>query len=339
MRKGEFKKILIIRLSSIGDIILTTPLIRLLRKQFPDAQIDYVTKSRFADLLRYNTRISNLFEFSEPGDFAILRATRQLIYEQHYNAIIDLHKNFRSLILSVRQNTQFTGRLRKQALRRAALVKLGWNRYSEIRPVMQRYIDVAAPLNIQDDGEGTELFIPKNIEAGFDDAHGSSFSKTASAIALAPGAGYFTKKWPVENYQQLALAIVKSGKKCFVLGGPDDTGLGQKVAAVSPQIVDLTGKLSLLESAAALKKMAHLVTNDTGLMHMAEAVKTPVTAIFGSTVRQLGFFPFLQESRVFENLALSCRPCTHVGRHSCPKGHFLCMKSIGPDEIIKYVLS
>ncbi|KAA3663279.1 MAG: hypothetical protein DWQ10_00530, partial [Calditrichaeota bacterium] len=105
-----------------------------------------------------------------------------------------------------------------------------------------------------------------------------------------------------------------------------------------PEIVDLTGKLTLLESAAVLRQCDRLITNDTGLMHMAEAVKTPVTAIFGSTVRQLGFFPFLERSHVVENLTVSCRPCSHVGRKNCPKGHFQCMNSIHPEMVLDKVL-
>ncbi len=333
MPNGELKKILIIRLSSIGDIILTTPVIRLLRKRFPEAHIDYLTKSRFAGLLRHDPQIDRLIEFPETGTLKNLFQIRHFLREQNYNVIIDLHKNFRSLILSVRQNTKFTGRLRKYGWPRFNLVKFGRDIYCSVQPVLQRYIDVAAPLQIIDDGAGTELFLAQEDHSGFQHKSGLGQETRNPIIALAPGAGYFSKRWPLENYQKIAAEIIKNGKTCLVLGGPEDRRLGETIKKAAPEIIDLTGKLSLRQSAAALKTATRLITNDTGLMHMAEAVKTPVTAIFGSTVRQLGFYPFLPQSRVFENLQLSCRPCSHVGRPNCPQGHFLCMKSTKPQAV------
>lgn len=334
MPHGEKEKILIIRLSSIGDIILTTAVVRLLRRKFPDAQIDYVVKARFADLLRHDPHIDRLIEFPEPGRLHDLLRIRRFLHEQNYNTIIDLHKNFRSLILSVRQKPKYLGRLRKYGWPRFNLVKCGRDIYSGIRPVLQRYIDVAAPLQIDNDGEGTKIFLTQSDETEFWQKSGLQPESADEIIALAPGAGYFSKRWPIENYQQIAREVIRRGKICIILGGPEDQIFGKSITHIAETAIDLTGRLSLRQSGAALKYATRLVTNDTGLMHLAEAVGTPVTAVFGSTVRQLGFYPFMQESRVVENLDLTCRPCSHVGRNKCPKGHFDCMRSIKPAAVL-----
>ena len=337
MQGGEKTKILLIRLSSIGDIVLTTPVIRLLRQKYPEAQIDYLVKSRFAELLQNNPHLTRVLEFPEPGNLGVLRAIWHDIHQQKYNAIIDLHKNVRSLILSVCQKQEIKARFRKHGWRRTLLVKFGLDVYAKESSVMLRYIETTASLGITDDGEGTELFPPAELLEKIEKRTGLSLPKSQVVVALAPGAAHFTKRWPVENYKTIAKALVQQGKKCIILGGSGDQQLSKEVAATATEIVNFTGQLSLLESAAVLEKCDRLVTNDTGLMHMAEAVKTPVTAIFGSTVRQLGFYPFLQESRVIENETVKCRPCSHVGRQNCPKGHFLCMNSIPPEAVLEKI--
>ncbi len=152
-------------------------------------------------------------------------------------------------------------------------------------------------------------------------------------VALAPGAGFATKRWPLENFVALARKLFNRGRVFCILGDEADQPLGRELANIAPGAVDFTGKLSLLESAAVLQEAALLICNDSGLMHLAEAVKTPVAAIFGSTVREFGFFPHRQNSLVIENLEVVCRPCSHVGRRACPKGHFLCMRSLTPDLV------
>ena len=147
-------------------------------------------------------------------------------------------------------------------------------------------------------------------------------------LCLAPGAAHYTKRWPAGYFLQLSKMLVQKYQiKIAILGGSEDREIGTSLAQPG-QIFDLTAKLSLLESAVILSKSLAVVTNDSGLMHMATAVKIPVLAIFGSTVREFGFFPYRGQSIVLENKRLSCRPCTHIGRERCPKKHFDCMLKI-----------
>jgi heptosyltransferase-2 len=149
-------------------------------------------------------------------------------------------------------------------------------------------------------------------------------------FALAPGATYYTKRWPADYFKELIQIILKKHKEPIVLLGSEGERESFAKLMVSERVINLAGELNLQQAAAVLSHATALVSNDSGLMHMATAVKTPVLAIFGSTVKELGFFPYRSKYFVMENKTVTCRPCSHVGRHSCPKGHFKCMKELKP---------
>ena len=158
-------------------------------------------------------------------------------------------------------------------------------------------------------------------------------SQEEKIFAIAPGAGFFTKRWPIEYYQIFVKNILeKHHCKIVVLGDKNDKPQAELLAN-NHNVIDLSGQLSLIQSAVVLSKCKGLVSNDTGLMHMATAVKTPVLAIFGSTVQEFGFFPYRSKSLVVEGTNLNCRPCSHIGRHSCPQSHFKCMQEISPEIV------
>lgn len=338
MRQDSPERILLIRLSSIGDIVLTTPLIRALKNRFPDAEIDYLVKEKYAELLQHHLALAEVIRFPDRGGWRDLRDIRAQLLARRYTYILDLHKNQRSLILTHRQPAKAVMRIKKYAARRFLLVKAGINLYRTIVPVYRRYLLAAAFLGVEDDGRGTELFVPEAVRQ---DARRRLRRRGAdeamTIIALAPGAGFATKRWPVAYFAQVAQHLVAAGKICCVLGGPGDRALGEEIRRQVPACVNFAGELSLLQSAAVLQQARLLITNDSGLMHIAEAVGTPVLAIFGSTVRELGFYPWLQESRVLENCEVSCRPCSHIGRNECPKGHFLCMTTLRPEQVQQQV--
>jgi heptosyltransferase-2 len=339
MIQSRPERILLIRLSSIGDIVLTTPLIRILRKKYSDSRIDFLTKSKFAPLVRHHPGISDVIEFPDDGGLAALLHMRKKIRAQHYDTILDLHKNFRSFVLTAFQDVDHRARLKKYGVRRWLLVKTGLNFYHRIKPIYERYLDVAYKFYIQNDDLGTELHLPASINAQIQKQLAESFPGLKRIIAIAPGAGFATKRWPVEYYVQFVDNLLKKGYNCCVLGDVTDKPLARTIVKQNPDCVDFTGKMSLLECAAVLTFAEKLVTNDSGLMHIAEAVGTPVVAIFGSTVRELGFFPFRPQSRVVENPAIPCRPCSHTGRNRCPRGHFHCMRTIEPAMVLDEVLS
>jgi len=344
--------ILIIRLSSIGDILLATPLLRALREKFPEARLDFVVKSDFAEVLRYHPAINQLYELNAKTGWPELKALGRRLREMRYDAIFDIHKNFRSSYLAAAAKPQRIFRHRKHVFRRWLLVNTKINLMQNVPPIYQRYLDAAAPLDIAvqplDDGRWLELFWSERDEqAAGQELHERDWQPHLPLIGIAPGAGYFTKRWPAEYFGELAVSLLRQGNQVVILGGTQDSDfakkIGQIVEAALPRerrelpLIDLTGKLSLLSSAAVIKRCQLFVANDSGLMHIAEAAGTPLVAIFGSTTRELGFFPQLQTSHVHENLALSCRPCSHLGHHQCPLGHFRCMKEIKPNEVLAIV--
>ncbi|MDZ7361311.1 MAG: lipopolysaccharide heptosyltransferase II [candidate division KSB1 bacterium] len=347
------QKILIIRLSSIGDILLATPLLRALRKKFPAARLDFVVKTEFAEVLRHHPAIDKLYELDSNGGWPALKALGRRLRDERYEVIFDIHKNFRSRYLTRAARPPQVFRHCKLVFKRWLLVNAKINLLRNAPPVFQRYLDAAAPLGLAEaqplaDGRWLELFWREHDEKIADDVlRARSWRPAQPLIGLAPGAGYFTKRWPAEYFGELAADLIRQGHQVVILGGRPDVELAKKieeiVEAALPHdtrqwpLLNLAGEVSLLGSAAVIKQCRLLVANDSGLMHVAEAVGTPLVAIFGSTTRELGFFPQLQTSRVVENVALSCRPCSHLGHHQCPRRHFRCMKEMTPAQVLSIV--
>jgi heptosyltransferase-2 len=337
-------KILIIRFSSLGDIILATPLLRVLHAAYPDAHIDVLVKSEYADLVRYHPAVSSvivLFTSSKEE----LRELRARVRAERYDVILDLHNSIRSRYVRFLSGARRVTAVNKRALRRFALVHLKRNTYRDAVPVAERYIETAARLGIVPDGAGPELFVPgETISRVATMMSRYKLDRYAAVIGMAPSARHFTKRWPPERYRDLGIRLVKERRvKLLLFGGPDDTDYCGDIAQMINAEVgadaaeSLAGKLTLLETAAALDHCALVVTNDSGLMHMAAARGRGVVAIFGSTVKEFGFFPYRTRSVVLETAGLSCRPCSHIGRADCPEGHFRCMRDISVDEVLAAV--
>jgi len=333
---SDLNKILIIRLSSIGDILLTTPFIRQIRKVFPESQIDFVIKNKYSDLLENNPHINNLIKFDNDTGVAGLKELRNTLIENEYSYIFDLHNNLRSNFLRQKLNCQNKYYIKKNKLVQFLLVKFKINRYPEITPIAERYLNVGKPAGIKDDNQGLEIFWNKDSEVSVNKIlNRNGIKQNETFYAVAPGAGFYTKRWPLEYYQTFAENILAKHKsKVVVLGDDNDKQQGKNLAKYN-NVIDLTGQLSLIQSAVVLSKSKALVSNDTGLMHMATAINTPVLAIFGSTVKEFGFYPYRSKSIVVENRDLKCRPCSHIGRNNCPKEHFKCMKEIAPKIVGK----
>ncbi len=338
--KKDIHKILVIRLSSIGDILLTSPLLRVLKKRFPEATIDFVTKTQFGDLLSTNPALQSIYTLDTRGKHAALKNLRNQLAQNGYNLVVDAHNNFRSFYLRKIPGAHIV-RVKKYKLARFFFVTFGWNFYKQIIPVYKRYIDTVAPLGVVDDELGLEFFPQDSVQAEVDlQLARRGFKETTFTIAIAPGASYATKRWPVERFDRIAKKLQETGAIQFLLlGDKNDTALTTMLKKeLGEAAIDCAGQLSLMQSACALNRADLLLTNDTGLMHLGTALKKPVVAIFGSTVRELGFYPFGEQSIVIENERLRCRPCSHVGKTSCPKKHFKCMLDISPDAVLARLL-
>lgn len=331
------KKILIIRLSSIGDILLATPFIRQARFTFPNARIDFLVKEKFKEVVEHNPHLDKIYSIKDDSGVAEAKKMRQIVKENDYTFIYDLHNNYRSNIITAGSGAELR-KINKHVVKRFLLVRFKSKKGRKIPSAAERYLATGRKENIADDFRGPEIYWRDFTEIKIkEDLEKHGFDTAEKFICLAPGAAHPTKQWPLEYFEEL----IKKSKdfysgKFVIIGGPQDKETGEKLGKIE-NVFDFSGKLSLLESAALIRKAIMLISNDSGMMHMATAVKIPVIAIFGSTVKELGFFPYRSEHIVIENTELNCRPCSHIGKDHCPKKHFKCMKEILPEMIVPQI--
>ncbi len=330
----QIKRILVIRFSSIGDIILTTPLLRCLRQQFPDAQIHFLTKVQFVDLIRHNPNINEVIGFDSKKEKNALSNLRKKLRENNYDWVIDLHQNLRSLYL---KRGFFSTSYPKHTFKRWLITNLN-QRNIYLSPIYERYFEAVQTFGIRNDNLGTEVFFQKEntekIQLLFSE---KGISPSQKILTICTGASAFTKRWFAERFAEVADHFAQKNYKIVFIGGKEDHETSEKIINMMQkgnESLNLAGKCSLLDSAAVLQQSEIVLTHDTGMMHLAQSQKCPVVAIFGATTRHFGFFPTPEKSIVVEK-QLACRPCSFHGGAVCPRGHFDCMKTIEAREVIE----
>lgn len=315
------KKILIIRFSSIGDIVLTSPVIRCLSRQLPEAELHVLTRQSNRHLFELNPSISKIHCF----DGSLKKLITTLKTEQ-YDFVVDLHKNLRSLRikLALRKSSATFPKLNFE---KYLLVRLGINRMPDIH-IVDRYFRAVEPLGVHNDGLGLDYFLPSETDP--------SLIEVKEKYALQLSTGYFavviggkhkTKILPAEKVTEVCR---KLGSAVILLGGREDKERGDQIVAFSGgHVVNSCGSLSLHQSAWLLKHCTAVLTNDTGLMHIAAAFHKPIVSVWGNTVPSLGMTPYMpgneERSVLAEIKGLKCRPCSKIGFNQCPRGHFHCM--------------
>lgn len=310
------KRILIIRFSSLGDTILSFPLINALKKEYPESEIHYLTKAAYKSIVELNPLISKIIVF----DGQQLSELKSAAKNGGYDLVLDIHKNFRSVLL-----TLFSGlkvrRYKKDTIKKFLLVKFKINLFKEIIPVYLKYIKVLG----ESFSEKYKDFTPTGLSFDKDKKYDFNY------IVLAPSSKHFTKTYPKEKFVE----VIKTNNIKFILVGDES----EKDKAICKYIeentgsVNLCGKLNYSGLANVIYNSEYVITNDSAILHFSEALGKSVRAIFGSTVKEFGFFPQLKKSTVIENKNLKCRPCTHIGLPVCPLGHFKCMNEIQPETI------
>lgn len=309
-------RILIIRLSSLGDIILTLPLLDALRAKYPDATIDFLTKAEYAPLVRRFPAVSgaNALETSKRGMERLHRELRA----RRYDHVLDLHNNWRSRKLrsDLAPSVQIVN---KRTLKRWLLVKFKINLLRSEPDIIGRYFETAKILDVSDTNTGAHL--------------SSSRAKSATA-AIAPGAKHWNKRWTTENYIVVAKELVKRGYAISIFGSKAESHIADEITGTVPEARNLCGIYKIEELADALGECALFIGNDSGLMHIAAAIGIPAVAIYGPTVREFGFMPRNANVKILEVNGLDCRPCTTIGLNHCPKGHFKCMKETTPETVL-----
>ena len=322
--------ILAVRFSSIGDILLTTPLFRAIRRRHRDARMTVVTKQAYLPLLSHNPHVDRIIALAPGRSLPSLAAE---VRAGSFSHRLDLHGSLRSRVLRALAPGRWTS-YPKHRIARALLIHTKRNRYRDTLPVPERYFQAARHLDVSPDGAPPEFFL--GAEAEREAAAWLASSGLASdrpLIAVAPGAAHATKRWPLEHWRALVSQIVSAGSGVVVVGGPDDSTLGASLASSGHgQVASAAGIFGLQTTGALLRRSAALVSGDTGVMHMATGVGTPVVALYGPTVEPFGFFPYTHRATVLE-LPLSCRPCSSQGGPRCPLGHHRCMLEIRPDLV------
>lgn len=321
--------ILLVRFSSIGDILLTTPLLRALRARHPAARITMVVRDDLADTVRHNPRLSELVSWPRGGSLRTLAAELRATEWTHR---LDLHGSLRSRLLRHLVGGRWSG-YPKHRWQRTLLIQTGRRLGGALGPVAERYFAAAEGLDVAPDGGPPEFFTTQDAER---DAEAflreAGLGTTRPLIALAPGAAHWTKRWPATHWEALVLRL-RGSNDLVVLGGAGDHALGEQLAAVGgARLANAAGRFSLVGTAALLKRARALVAGDTGVLHLATAVATPVVGLYGPGVVELGFFPYHAKARVLER-ALACRPCSAHGGPRCPLGHHRCLQEILPEEV------
>ena len=321
------KKILIIRFSSIGDIVLTTPVIRMLKQQVSETEVHYLTKIQFAEILENNPYIDKLHLFSDN-----YKKTISELKNEKFDYIIDLHNSLRSvrIKLSLRVKS-FT--FNKLNFRKWLIVNFKINKLPKIH-IVERYLKTIENFGIKNDQKGLDYFIsetdkiekkelPENFKNGY--------------IVFAIGANHFTKRLPVEKIISICKEI---NYPIVISGGKSDQTVGEQIKnTVGENIFNACGKFTLGQSASLVQQADLLISHDTGLMHIGSAFGKNIISIWGNTVPDFGMYPYLagKQSKVIEVENLKCRPCSKIGHKKCPKKHFKCMNDIDAGEIVRNV--
>lgn len=312
-------KFLIIRFSSIGDIVLTTPVVRCLKQQVAHAEVHYLTKKSYAGMLRANPYIDQL-HFLKDGWKEMIRTLKA----ERFDYIIDLHHNLRTLRIKLALQKVRSFSFDKLNFQKWLLTSFKINRLPD-EHIVDRYLATTSSFGVTNDGLGLDYFIPHEDEVSFTSL---PTSHQAGYVGLVIGAAYATKRLPIKKLKELCFLIEHP---VILLGGPEDKSNGDDIATVDPvKIYNSCGKFNLNESADLVRKAKLIVTHDTGLMHIAAALRKPILSIWGNTVPEFGMTPYYGNRTVdhsfFEVKDLYCRPCSKIGYNKCPQKHFKCME-------------
>jgi len=318
------KKILIIRFSSIGDIVLTTPVIRCLKMQKPEMEIHFLTKKSFKGIVENNPYLTKVH--------CIEKDVKEIVKElkkENFDFVVDLHNNIRSMQTKTALGKPSTS-FRKLNFKKWMLVNFKINKMPAMH-IVDRYLQTVAKLGIVNDNKGIDFFIPEKDEVALSSI---PVSHQNGYIGFVIGARHYTKQLPIAKIISICK---KLNQPIILLGGKEDITSALEIEkAVGTSIYNACGKYNLNQSASLVKQATKIISHDTGLMHIAAAFKKEIISIWGNTVPAFGFTPYFpaSSSRMVEVKNLSCRPCSKIGYEKCPKGHFKCMMLIDEAEVV-----
>jgi ADP-heptose:LPS heptosyltransferase len=334
-------KFLIIRFSSIGDIVLTTPVVRCLKQQIPDAEIHFLAKSTYLQTLASNPYIDKVHYLEQS-----LQAVIKELQRENFDYVIDLHHNLRSMkVKDALRVKSFS--YNKLNVQKWIYTSFKINMLPKVH-IVDRYMETVESFGVKNDGAGLDYFIAREDVINETDL---PTSHSAGYIGVVIGAALNTKKYPFHHVKKLCELL---DHPIVLLGGLEDADEGDRIAAADHiKIYNACGKFGLNESADLVRRAKLVVTNDTGLMHIAAAYKRPIISLWGNTVPDFGMYPYYGSNylqrfginnagqglpyEIIEIHRLRCRPCSKIGYDSCPLGHFKCMEKIDPAAVVSRI--
>lgn len=320
-------KILIIRFSSIGDIVLTSPVVRCIKHQLGDVEIHFLTKSKHYDLVKSNPYIDRIHLFDSS-----LQEIIPSLQEEKFDYVIDLHHNIRSQIVKSNLKSKALS-LNKINLRKWLLINLRINVMPNIH-IVDRMFHALAPLGIKNDYKGLDYFIPADDETPVDNLP-KDYRNGYVAVVLA--GSFFTKRLPAEKHLEY---MSQCNVPYVMIGGKDEVKIAEEIEKnTGLKVLNYCDKLNIGESASIVRNARLVITNDTGLMHIASAFNKKILSIWGSTTPDLGMYPYFPDSysKMLKVNGLSCQPCSKIGKHECPKNHFKCMLEINSNDVAEWI--
>jgi heptosyltransferase-2 len=327
----RINNVLVIQTAFIGDAILSTTIFKGIKKILPECNVDVLAIPQTSNLFKHNPNIRNVFEFDKrkmKNRLISFIKIQKLIRNNRYDAAISIQSSITSSILMLLGLVKIRiGYPRQKLLSYSIYPKKGLH-------IRKRVLRLLEPLSNETLDDQTELFWG-NEEA--DKAAQLIGENEQKLVAIAPGSAQFTKQWPKEYFIKLIDLMSFNDVKIFLVGGADDRELCNDIVnRVKINCINVAGELTILDSAALISKTDLVISNDSAPLHIANAVKTDVFAIFGPTVREFGFYPYREDDRIFE-IDIDCRPCGKHGGKSCPLGHFKCMRDLTPEMVYKEV--
>jgi ADP-heptose:LPS heptosyltransferase len=322
-------RFLILRFSSIGDIVLTTPVVRCLKQQVGDAEIHFVTRLKFAPILQANPYIDKLHFIRDK-----IAGLMPLLEAEKFDYIIDLQNNLRSYRIKRRLGIPSFS-FKKLNLKKWLLIHFKVNRLPQ-KHIVDRYLDTLRKFNVVNDNKGLDYFIPPGEEFNFKKLPGS-FNMGYIAVVIA--GTYSTKRLPVKKTLEICSRI---DMPVVLVGGKKEIPEGlELIRQLKNKGLNLVGKTTLNESASVVRNAKVVLTNDTGLMHIAAAFRKKILSFWGNTVQDFGMTPYLADpaSKMIEVKGLKCRPCSKLGFSRCPRKHFRCMNNVDVIEAVTWIKS
>jgi heptosyltransferase I len=365
LTRRDFRKILLIKLSAVGDVIHTIPVLNKLRRRFPAAQLDWLVTPPIAELLRHNPAISNVIEFARDDWSRPLRLTPFASYARvaaalrrtGYDLVVDMHGQLRTAVFTVATGApvrigfdrprasvwsatqrEFTAQARKHAWQGAR--EGSWLAYTHHIPVptldmhaVDRYLNVGPILGLEEGPPDFSFPIPQAASAGIDDLlrrHG--VNDDDRLVTMAPGTVWETKHWGSDKFAAVARHFLQKGFAVALMGSGRERVVCEEVARLAPGAIDIAGETTLTELAALVARSSICVTNDSGPMHLAVALGRPVVSVFGPT-DPVWIGPYGRNDAVLR-AGIACSPCYLRALSRCDYGH-ACMVEVSADSVIE----